>query len=490
VATRAAIGAGRWRIFRQLMTESLVLGVAGSALGAFVSVAGTRALVLLAPSIPRIDLVGVDLTVLAFAAVLGTLSGVFFGVAPAFITAREAVGTTLRSGGRSGSRRRAGLGRWVLAGEIGLTVMLVVASGLLVQSLSQLLDVSLGFDPENVASIEVRPPDIRYENGEARTTFLNEVILEMESIPGVVDVSATNALPFPGRTAGWGARLHAEDSTYLMPDGYHVAPGHLDFMGIPILEGRGLLPSDDAEAPPVMVVSESLAKGLWGDRSPVGQEMFYPMGTVTVVGVVGDVRQSTLQSKGVLNFYVPFAQHSRTTMTFAVRTEASGMDVIPAMREALWRVDGELAITEEGYLEGVIGDSAAEERYRTFVMGVFAVLATTLAVVGIMGVTARHVAQRTREVGIRKALGAEDGALVGGVVGDATKIGALGIGVGLLGSFWMGPVLAAYLFDLESFEPMTYAGVATLFLGVCALASYIPARRLLMVDPVTVLREE
>jgi putative ABC transport system permease protein len=222
----------------------------------------------------------------------------------------------------------------------------------------------------------------------------------------------------------------------------------------------------------------------------VGQEMFYPRGTVTVVGVVGDVRQNTLQSKGVLNFYVPFAQHSRTTMTFAVRTEASGMDVIPAMREALWRVDGELAITEEGYLEEVIGNSAAEERYRTFLMTVFAVLATVLAVVGIMGVTARHVANQTREVGIRKALGAEDGSLVGTVVGDATKTGAVGIGVGLLGAFWMGPLLAAYLFGVESFDAVTYGGVATLFLGVCALASYIPARRLLGVDPVAVLREE
>jgi ABC-type antimicrobial peptide transport system permease subunit len=160
------------------------------------------------------------------------------------------------------------------------------------------------------------------------------------------------------------------------------------------------------------------------------------------------------------------------------------------MREALWRVDGELAITDEGYLEAAIGDSAAEERYRTFLMSVFGVLATVLAVVGIMGVTARHVAQRTREVGIRKALGAEDGSLVGGVVGEATKTGAIGVGVGLVGAFWMGPVLAAYLFGVESFDALTYAGVATLFLGVCILASYIPARRLMGVDPVMVLKEE
>ncbi|MCK5652796.1 MAG: ABC transporter permease, partial [Gemmatimonadetes bacterium] len=179
VATRAAIGAHRWRIVRQLMTESLVLAFAGSGLGALLAVAGTRALVSMAPPIPRIDLVQVDLSVLVFAVVTGTLSGVLFGILPAFITAREAVGTTLRSGGRGGSRRRAGLGRWVLTGEIGLTVMLVVASGLLAQSLSQLLDVPLGFDPEDVASVEVNLPGMRYENPEAHIAFMDEVLLEM-----------------------------------------------------------------------------------------------------------------------------------------------------------------------------------------------------------------------------------------------------------------------------------------------------------------------
>jgi predicted permease len=490
VATRAAIGAGRRRIVRQFLTESLVLGVAGSALGALMALAGTRTLVSLAPAIPRIDLVRIDVTVLAFAAVLGTIAGALFGVAPAFVTAREAVGTTLRSGGRAGSRRREGLGRWALAGEIGLTVMLVVASGLLIQSLSRLQQVPLGFDPENVASIEVRPPNLRYGRGEALSAFMNEVVLEMENIPGVSNVSAASDLPFPGTPSGWAMRLRPDDTDYLMPEGYFVAPGHLGFLGISILEGRGILPSDDAEAPPVTVVSEALAKAFWGDQSPVGQELFYPMGSVTVVGVADDVKQGNLHDGGGLHFYAPFAQQSRRTLRFAVRTHASGVDVLPAMREALWRVDEELAITDAGYLEADIGDSAAEERFRAFLMSVFASLATILAVVGIMGVTARHVAHRTREVGIRKALGAEDSRLLGGVVGEAMRIGAVGIAFGLLGTLLIGRVLAAFLFGVGSFDILTYAGVAVLFLGVCGLASYIPGRRLLVVDPVTVLREE
>jgi predicted permease len=490
VATRAAIGAGRWRIVRQLLTESLALGAMGSVLGAGVAAMGTGALVALAPPIPRIDLVGVDFAVLAFAAALGTLCGVIFGVAPAVITAREAVGTTLRSGQRAGSRRKAGLGRWVLAGEIGLTVVLVVASGLLVQSLTRLLDVPLGFDPEGVASIEVAPPNTRYEDRVALNNFLNEVLLEMEAVPGVTDVSAGNALPFPGNPAGWGSRLRQEDTTYLMPDGYMVAPGHLEFLGIPLLEGRGILSSDDTEAPRVMVVSESLARGLWGDQSPVGQEMFYPLGKVTVVGVAGDVRQSSLQAEPKLAFYVPWAQHTRSVLTFMVKTDGPAESVLPAMRDALWRVDDQLAVIDASYLQDVIGDSAAEERYRTFLMSVFASLAIVLAVVGIMGVTARHVAHRTREVGIRIALGAESSALLGGVVGEAIWTGTLGVGIGLLGAFWMGPLIASYLFGVEPYDPLTFAGVGALLLGVCGVASYIPARRLLAVDPVAVLKEE
>jgi hypothetical protein len=285
-------------------------------------------------------------------------------------------------------------------------------------------------------------------------------------------------------------RLRPEDTEYLMPGGFFVAPGHLGFLGISILDGRGILPTDDAEAPPVVVVSQALARAFWGDRSPVGEELFYPMGAVTVVGVADNVKQGSLHNDSGLHFYVPFAQLSRRTLRFGVRTQASEVDILPAMREALWRVDGELAITDAGYLAADIGKSAAEERFRAFLMSVFAGLATILAVVGIMGVTARHVAHRTRELGIRKALGAEDSRLLSGVVGEALRIGAVGIAFGLVGTLLVGRVLATFLFGVGSFDLLTYGGVALLFLGVCGLASYIPGRRLLVVDPATVLREE
>jgi predicted permease len=492
VATRTAIGAGRSRIFRQLMTESVLLGIGGSALGALVAVVGTGVLVELAPPIPRIDQVHANPSVLAFAALLGTLAGVVFGLAPALMASREGVGITLRSGSRAGSRRRAAFGRAVLVGEITLTVMLLVAGGLLARSISQLLTVPLGFDPRDLATVEVGLPDSRYgwDLRPAAWNFVDEVVREMEAIPGAEAVSAANILPFPDSPSEWAAYLSPEDTSYLMPELYSVAPGYLGFMGIPILEGRGLLSSDDAEAPPVTVVNQRLARALWGDRSPVGQAMIYPMGSVTVVGVAADVRQSVLQNDPPLTFYVPFGQHSRNRATFAVRARGRPQDLLPAMREALWRVDDELAITASGTLEAAIEGSASEERFRTLLMTVFAALATLLAAVGIMGVTTRSVSQRTRELGIRKAMGAEDGVLLGEVIRSAALTGLLGVGLGLAGAYALRPLLAAFLFGVGSFDLPTYAGVGAFLVLVSVLASYLPGRRLLEVDPAMVMRVE
>jgi predicted permease len=378
----------------------------------------------------------------------------------------------------------------VLVGETGLTVLLLVGAGLLARSLAGLMNVELGFRSERLATLEVGLSRGRYPDEESAAAFMDRVLREMDEIPGVDAVTASNALPFPGRTAGWASRLHPDDSTYLMPQGFHVAPGYLDFMNIPILEGRGFLSSDGVDGPPVAVVGESLARALWGERSPVGQEMYFPMGRLTVVGVAGDVRQATLEEDPPLTFYTPFAQLRRSSLAFVVRSSLPVQELIPSMREALWRVDDEVAVMKSGTVSSFIRESAREERYRTFLMGTFATLATLLAVVGIMGGTARQVARRTREVGIRKALGAEDGNLLGHQVREALATGVVGIGLGLLGALWTAPVLAAFLFGVETFDPITYASTAGLLLVACALAGYLPARRILSVDPVTVLREE
>jgi len=492
VATRVAIGAGRLRIGRQLITESLVLGLFGSALGVLFAVGGTRLLVAMAPPIPRIDEVRVDLVVLVFAGFLGTLSAILFGLAPALVTARAHVGSTLRAGGRTGSRRQAALGRWVLVGEISLTVVLLVASGLLSQSLVRLLAVDPGFNPRNLATVEVTLPDARYgwDMKGAAWNFADDVLRHMKAIPGVEAVSAANMLPFPNKPSTWAARANPEDSTYLMPELYCVAPGYLGFMGIPIIEGRGILSSDDGRAPPVAVVNQSLARALWGDRSPVGRELIYPAGRVTVVGVAGDTRQASLARKPPLTFYVPFAQLSRTRVTFVARTQGRPEDVLPGMREAVWHVDGSLAVTTSGTLERSVAESASQERYRTLLMTTFALLATALAAVGIGGLSARQVAQQTRDLGIRKALGAPDGALLGGMLRSVGITGAAGVALGLLGAYGVRPLLATFLFGIGSFDPLTYGGIGGLFILIALVCGYLPARRVFAVDPVRVLKAE
>ncbi|MGD2123156.1 MAG: ABC transporter permease [Gemmatimonadota bacterium] len=492
IATRAAIGAGRLRIGRQLITESVVLGFVASAFGALLALLGSKLLVAYAPPIARIDQVEVNLVVLGFSAGLGTLSGALFGLAPAVFIARTNVSSTLKAGGRTGSARHGGWGRWVLAGEIAFTVILLVASGLLAQSLTRMFSVDLGFDPRNLATVQVDLPDARYgwEMEGAAWSFANEVMREMTAIPGVEAVSASQALPFPDNPSEWAVRTNPEDSTYLMPELYNVAPGYLDFMGIPILEGRGFLSSDDREGPPVAVVGRSLARALWGDRSPVGQEMIYPHGTVTVVGVAGDTRQATLQRDPPLTFYVPFAQLSRYKVTFAARASDRPEALLPQLREAVWHVDAQLAVSASGTLESAIAESASEERFRALLMTLFAFLATALAAVGIAGLTARQVSRQAREIGIMKALGAEDSALLGGVIRRAAVTGAVGVTLGLVGAFWLRPLISALLFGIGSFDLLTYVGIGTLFLLVSVVAGYVPARRLVRVDPVSVLGAE
>ncbi len=491
VATRSALGAGGSRIVRQLLTESIVLGLMGSAVGAFIAFVGTRALVLLAPPIPRIDEVGVNLRVLAFATLLGMLTGLAFGTVSSIVSTRSSISDSLRSGGRTGSGRGWRFGRTVVALEIALTVVLLVTAGLLVRSLSRLLEVDPGFETENLATLRLSLPDTSYPNEKERSQFFLEVLGQLETTPGVRAVTAANGLPFPGRTANWGVAVEGNDSE-MRPSArlFHVAAGYHEMMGIPLLAGRTFNSADGPDAPSVAVVSESLARLLWPDESPIGARLWYPWETVTVVGIVSDVHRETLDTDPEPTFYVPFVQFSRGEVSFAARTKVAPDQAIPLMREAVWSVDEKIAITEAGTMASLIARSTSEERYRTLLMTVFGVMAAILAAVGIFGVTARAVAHKTREFGIRMALGARDRGLVRMVLRAGLVTVAAGIVLGLLGASWASALLHRFLFDVESSDPLTYGAVALLLVVVCLSASYLPARRITSVNPVNVLRSE
>ncbi len=491
VATRCALGAGGSRIVRQLLTESMVLGLLGSVVGALIAFAGTRALVLLAPPIPRIDEVVVNLRVLAFATLLGMLTGLAFGTVASIVSTRSSISETLRSGGRTGSGRGRRFGSTVVALEIALTVVLLVTAGLLARSLSRLLEVDPGFETENLATIRLSLPDTSYPTDEERSRFFLEVLGRLEAIPNVRAVTASNGLPFPGRTASWGVAVEGSDSE-MRPSAklFHVAAGYHEMMEIPLLAGRTFNSADGPDAPSVAVVSESLARLLWSDESSIGARLWYPWETVTVVGIVADVHRETLDTDPEPTFYVPFVQFSRGEVSFAARTKADPNQAIPLIREAVWSVDENIAITEADNMASLIARSTSEEQYRTLLMMVFGVMAAMLAAVGIFGVTARAVTHRTREFGIRMALGARDTGLVRMVLRAGLFTGTVGTLLGLLGATWTSSLVHRFLFGVKPSDPFTYGAVALLLVVVCLFASYLPARRIASVNPVEVLRSE
>ncbi len=492
IATRSAIGASGWRILRLLMTESFVLAALGSAVGAMMAFHGTELLVALAPPLPRLDEVGVDLRVLAFAALLGTCTAFLFGTVPSVMATRGAVGPPIASSARASSGRRRFSGS-VIAMEIALTAMLLVAGGLLTRSLSRLMAVDPGFDTDQLATVEVSLPHTRYQTREARLAFFRDVLGQLKQIPGIGTVSGVNSLPFPGRTAGWGIRIAGRDPEFVgAPFGYHVAPGYLETLGVPLLVGRRLVETDGPEAPLAVVINETMARRYWPGESPIGAQFRYPGSEepVTVVGIVGNVKKQYLHETTEPAFFIPFSQNPRDRICFVARTEVDAQSVIPFMRQAVWTVDGELGVTNATTVARLIAQSTDQERYRTLLMNVFAILAALLAAAGIFGVTARSVALRTREMGIRMALGATESGLVGSTVRSSLLTALAGTAVGLVGALWASRLLSRFLFGIEPSDPTTYGVVAALIVVVCLLASFAPARRISKVDPVEVLRAE
>jgi putative ABC transport system permease protein len=271
---------------------------------------------------------------------------------------------------------------------------------------------------------------------------------------------------------------------------FHVAPGFHEAMGIRLVDGRTFTSTDGPDAPPVALISEEFARRMWPDKSPLGLHVRYPWTTVTVVGVVEDVRRETLGASPELVFYVPFSQFTRSDVSFAVRTSGEEALAIPQMRAAVWSIDEDLAITHSGTMDSLISRSVADERYRTILMATFGLLASTLAAVGVFGVTARSVSLRTKEMGIRIALGQRETALISNILTGSLAIGLTGTFVGIVSALLAGKAVAGLLFGIDVSDPVTYGSVAASLLVLCAVASYLPARRIARVDPVEVLRAE
>ena len=510
MAVRSALGASRRRLTRQLLTESVLLALLGGAIGFVLAVWGVRALVALAPGeVPRLAEVGLDGSVLAFTLLASLATGALFGLAPAFAGAGVELAESLRAGGRgdTGGRRAAVRGSLVVA-EVALSLVLMVGAGLALRSLIALGAVDPGFRPQGVMTMTTLLSQQRYPEVPRVRAFYDEVVRRVAAQPWVEAVGITTHLPMSGQN--WENGIVVEGWQGSSPQDAAVAgvrgvtPDYFRAIGNPLRAGRAPTARDDAGAPAVLLVNEAMAKRYWpgvpladvpGRRVKIADDPGEPWRTV--VGVVADVRHGGLESETRPELYLPFAQYpdwavslAGRAMSFAVRSSADDGAVVRGVRQEVTALDRDVPLSQVQPLAELVDESVAQPRFRTFLLAAFAVLAVSLAAVGIYGVIAYAVAQRTREIGVRVALGAGRAQVLRLVVGEGLRLAGLGLAVGLVASLAATRVLRGLLYGTSPTDPATFAGVSLLVLTVAFVAAYLPARRAARVDPMVALRGE
>jgi putative ABC transport system permease protein len=491
------LGAGRSRILRQLLTESVLLGVMASVLGALLALIGTRSMTAMAPPLLRLDEVGVNGTVLVFTAVVGIATGVLFGVVPSLCLSRQAGCGLVRSYRPVGSRGDSRSQHLVVSLEVALTVVLLVSSGLLIRSLAALLATDPGFQQGHLTEVRAEFPfdgAVVYGSREAWVGTLRHLQGALGSVPGVSEVSGASSMPLSGvpsfyalEIEGWnpegeGYTPHAFISA--------VFPGFFKTMGIPLLAGRTLSEEDREGTPRVALISKSMARSFWPSGSALGARIIRGRDTVTVVGVVGDVRYESMEAGIRPTMYVSVRQQAPSRMSFVVRTAMDPEDLFPQFRVAVWSVAPEVPITRVNTVEALVSASTRNERFRTVVMVIFGICAILLAASGVFGVTARSVARRYREFGIRKALGASDRRLIGALLQATVLPGLVGVVLGIVGAYWTSRYLSGFLFGVEPDDPLTFLTVCAVTLVTISVATLVPADRVKAAEPVKVLRAD
>ena len=493
MASRLALGAGRGRLVRQLLTESVVLACAGAALGVALAFAGTRALVALAPpQIPRLYEVATDLRVLGVALVGAIVTGVLFGVAPAMSLLGASPASVLSGTSRSVSRRRGWLQRSLVAMELALCLVLLVGAGLLGRSLQLLTAVDPGFRAENLLVVKVSLPRPRYDDSTRTRDFYRSAIERISAIPGVERASSSSGAPFDLSSSSTGVEIEGratpDGATSVESEFRSMMPGYLETIGVPLLSGRTLSGSDRNGTPHVVVINATLAQRAWPNEPAVGKRIKFADAWHEVVGVVGDMRHAGLGVEPHAMLFVSALQQQPSGQRFVVRTAASAEVVATSIRGAIASIDPSVPITSIDGMPTLVSRSIAEPRYRAALITLFGVIAAVLATIGVYGVTARAVSQQSREIGIRMALGSSGGAVIRLFI-SRTMIGVvIGVVVGLGGAFAASKLLAPYLFGVKPADPVTFVTVLALLVVVGIAASWLPARVASRTNPAVVLR--
>ena len=499
---RAALGAGRVRVLRQLLTESLLLAFAGGAAGIGIAVAGVQLVKVLGPkSLPRLQEASTDLRVFAFAFLITLVTGILFGLAPALGAVRTNLVESLKEGGQklgtgtSHPRLRSAL----VVSQIALALTLVVASGLLVRTFYQLLASDGGFRSDHVLTFQVSLPSTQYPDRESIARFYQRALPGMRSIAGVESAGITEAVPMGGPTEAGvmrvvGRTYHKGDPPPMV--NYTVtSPGLFSALGTPILRGRDFLDSDVLSAPAVAIINRALAKQYWPHEAPIGKQVLVPSQKVpaTIVGIVADIKHSSLREVPGPEMFEPYTQNvwpSLALMQVVLRTKAAPDTVIAAARQAIHQIDPGVPVAKVSTLATLTGTAMAGERFSMLLVGSFGLLAVLLAAVGIYGVISYSVAQRTREIGIRVALGAQRGQVFGLIIRHGLRLSGLGILIGLAAALAMGRLLTSFLYGVTATDPLTFVTVSLFIAAIAVGASLLPARRAASINPVEALRAE
>ena len=500
-ALRQALGAAGSRIARQLLTESLLLALLGGTCGLVLAVWSTTLLPTIVPAdvfnIPlrQIDTIPVDRWVLAFTLVVSCLTGILFGMIPALSALRGSVSEPLKEGGRGSTAGRSNRLRHALvASEVALALVVLSGAGLMIESMSRLLGVDPGFNPQNVLVMGMSLPQEDLYNGPpGHPLFCRDLDERVSAIPGIIAVGAVGHLPLRGDAGRSFAVEGKPDPGQGHRPGAHYSvacPNYFKALGVPVLAGREFTHEDTVRAPGVVIVNQTMAQKFWPQENPVGKRILEGDSWLTVVGVVGDVRHWGLDNGSASQFFRPYTQAAWPVMSVVVRTTSSPTSFTPAIKKAMGEVEPDRPVSEFETLQNIVQDSLGSRRFPTLLLSAFALLALLLAAVGIIGVVSYSVAQRTREIGIRMALGACAADVLTLMVSGSMTWVAVGVGMGIAGSLGLTRLLGTLLYEVKPSNPMVLGTVSLLLAGIGLLASYIPARRAAKVDPMIALRYE
>ncbi len=501
MAIRVALGANRRRVVRQLLTESILLALVGGALGLLLAMWGVDLLVALnQTNIPRAAEIGLDGRVLAFTFGISLVTGLIFGLAPALHFSQSDFHGTLKEGGRSGAAdaRRRVRGVLVVA-EMALALVLLIGAGLMIKSFMRLQQVDPGFRPQHLLSMQVTLPGYKYQEPAQLAAFDQQALEQIKALPGVQSVGATSILPMSGNNSSGSFRIEGRD----VPQGeqpphgdrWSASAGYFQTMTIPLVKGRYFGERDTADAPGVAIIDETMARKYWPNEDPLGKRITFEGGRENpryreIIGIVGHVKHNGLEGESRVQYYIPLAQRPTNNVYLVIRTANDPASLAGAVRGILRTLDKDLPVYKVTTMERLVADSMARQRFSMFLLGSFAVVALVLAAIGLYGVMAYMVTQRTHEIGVRMALGAQRRDVLKMVIGQGMLLSIIGVALGLVAAFALTRLMSSLLFGVSATDPLIFAAISLTLTSVALLACYIPARRATKVDPMIALRYE